>query len=89
MLSDTVFPNIIHLLDRTETNIILIWSDKVILGEVLSNKCFIIAAHVVRTQSIARFIDWDQYAIYHAVRPGTSLHIASFTLNMGNFIAFN
>ena len=53
--------NIIHLLDRTETNIIFIWSGKVILGEakpspnitlsdqinmilgeVLSNKCFII-----------------------------------------------
>ena len=51
----------IHLLDRTETNIIFIWSGKVILGEakpspniilpdqinmilgkVLSNKCFII-----------------------------------------------
>ena len=51
--------NIIHLLDRTETNIIFIWSGKVILGkakpspnitipdqinmilgEVLSNKCF-------------------------------------------------
>ena len=55
--------NIIHLLDRTETNIIFIWSGKVILGEakpspniilpdqinmilgkVLSNKCFIIPA---------------------------------------------
>ena len=54
---------IIHLLDRTETNIIFIWSGKVILGEakpspnitlpdqinmilgeVLSNKCFIIPA---------------------------------------------
>ena len=56
---------IIHLLDRTETNIIFIWSGKVILGEakpspnitlldqinmilgeVLSNKCFIIPATV-------------------------------------------
>ena len=55
--------SIIHLLDRTETNIIFIWSSKVILGEakpspnitlsdqinmilgeVLSNKCFIIPA---------------------------------------------
>ena len=55
--------NNIHLLDRTETNIIFIWSGKVILGEakpspnitlpdqinmilgeVLSNKCFIIPA---------------------------------------------
>ena len=55
--------NDIHLLDRTETNIIFIWSGKVILGEakpspnitlpdeinmilgeVLSNKCFIIPA---------------------------------------------
>ena len=55
--------SIIHLLDRTETNIIFIWSGKVILGEekpspnitlpvqinmilgeVLSNKCFIIPA---------------------------------------------
>ena len=54
---------IIHLLDRTETNIIFIWSGKVImgeakpspnitlsdqinmiLGEILSNKCFIIPA---------------------------------------------
>ena len=54
---------IIHLLDRTETNIIFIWSGEVILGEakpspnitlsdhinmilgeVLSNKCFIIPA---------------------------------------------
>ena len=53
----------IHLLDRTETNIIFIWLGKVILGEakpspnitlpdqinmilgkVLSNKCFIIPA---------------------------------------------
>ena len=74
---------IIHLLDRTETNIIFIWSGKVILGEakpspnitspdqinmilgeVLSNKCFIIPAHVVCTRSIARFIDSDQEAIY-------------------------
>ena len=55
--------NNIHLLDRTETNIIFIWSGKVILGEakpspnitspdqinmilgeVLSNECFIIPA---------------------------------------------
>ena len=55
--------NNIHLLDRTETNFIFIWSGKVILGEakpspnitlpdqinmilgeVLSNKCFIIPA---------------------------------------------
>ena len=76
--------NIIHLLDRTETNIIFIWSSKVILGEakpspnitspdqinmilgeVLSNKCFIIPAHVVCTRSIARLIDSDQEAIYH------------------------
>ena len=75
--------HIIHLLDRTETNIIFIWSGKVILGEakpspnitspdqinmilgeVLSNKCFIIPAHVVCTRSIARFIDSDQDAIY-------------------------
>ena len=66
----------IHLLDRTETNIIFIWSGKVILdevkpgphitlpdqinmilGEVLSNKCFISPVYVVRTQSIAHFID--------------------------------
>ena len=75
--------NTIHLLDRTETNIIFIWSGKVILGEakpspnitspdqinmilgeVLSNKCFIIPAHVVCTRSISRFIDSDQEAIY-------------------------
>ena len=48
--------NNLHLLDRTETNIIFIWSGKVpnitlpdqinmILGKVLSNKCFIIPAH--------------------------------------------
>ena len=56
---------IIHLLDRTETNIIFIWSGikvilgeakpspnitlpdqiNMILGEVLSNKCFIIPVH--------------------------------------------
>ena len=66
----------IHLLDRTKTNIVFIWSGKVIsneakpspniilpdqinmtLDDVLSNKCFIIPAHVLRTQSIARFID--------------------------------
>ena len=90
--------NDIHLLDRTETNIIFIWSGKVILGEakpspnitspdqinmilgeVLSNKCFIIPAHVVCTRSIARLIDSDQEAIYHvAVRPCKSLRIASF-----------
>ena len=76
--------NIIHSPDRTETNIIFIWSGKVILGEakpspnitipdqinmilgeVLSNKCFIIPAHVVCTRSIARFIDPDQEAIYY------------------------
>ena len=68
--------NIIHLLDRTEINIIFVWSGKVILdeatlspnitlphqinmilGEVLSNRCFIIPAHVVCTRSIARFTD--------------------------------
>ena len=73
----------IHLLDRTETNIIFIWLGKVILGEakpspnitspdqinmilgeVLSNKCFIIPAHVLCTRSIARFIDSDQEAVY-------------------------
>ena len=70
------FQNYIHLLDRTETNIIFIWSGKVILdeakpsptitlldqinmilGEVLSNKCFIIPTHVLCTWSISRFID--------------------------------
>ena len=79
-----VYQGIIHLLDRTETNIVFIWSGKVILGEakpspnitlpdqinmilgeVLSNKCFIIPAHVVCTLSIARFIDSDERAIYH------------------------
>ena len=73
----------IHLLDRTDTNIIFIWSVKVILdeakpspnstltdqinmilGEVLSNKCFVIPAHDVCTRSIAGFIDPDQEAIY-------------------------
>ena len=74
----------IHLLDRTETNIIFIWSGKVILGEakpspnntlpdqinmilgeVLSNKCFVIPAHAVcAPRSIARFIGADQEAIY-------------------------
>ena len=39
-----------------------------ILGEVLSNKCFIIPAHVVCTQSITSFIDPDQEAI-HQVAP--------------------
>ena len=71
--------NIIHLLDRTETSIIFIWSGKVILpspnitscdqinmilGEVLSNKCFTIPVHVVCTRSITCFIDSDQEAIY-------------------------
>ena len=82
----------IHLLDRTETNIVFIWSGKVILGEakpspninlpdqinmilgeVLSNKCFIIPAHVVCTRSTARFIDPDEEATYQVacsiVRP--------------------
>ena len=89
----------IHLLDKTETNIIFIWSGKVILGEakpspnitspdqinmilgeVLSNKCFIIPAHVVCTRSIARFIDSDQEAIYHVARsaPLYKLAYASF-----------
>ena len=59
-----LYSSIIHLLDRTERNIIFIWSGKVImgeakpspnvtlpdqinmiLGEVLSNKCFIIPVH--------------------------------------------
>ena len=96
MLSMT---SIIYLLDRTETNIIFIWSGKVILGEakpspnitlhdqinmilvsVLSNKCFIIPAHVVCTRPIARFIDPDQEAIYQVAcsRSCTSLRIASF-----------
>ena len=79
----------IHVLDRTETNIIFIWSDKVILGEakpspnitlpdqinmilgkVLSNKCFIIPAHIVCTWLIARFIDPDQEAIYQVACSG-------------------
>ena len=77
--------SIIHLLDRTETNIIFIWSGKVILGEakpslnitlpdqinmilgeVLSNKCFIIPAHVVCTRST----DPDQEAIYQVASSG-------------------
>ena len=89
----------IHLLDRTETNIIFIWSGKVILGEakpspnitspdqinmilgeVLSNKCFIIPAtlcapgpsHVLLIQTKRPF------TTYHAVRPCKSLRIASF-----------
>ena len=80
---------IIHLLDRTETNMIFIWSCKVILGEakpspnitlhdqiniilgeVLSNKCFIIPAHVVCTRPIARFIDPDQEVIYQVAAVG-------------------
>ena len=59
----TIIKNIMHLLDRTKTNIIFIWSGEailgeakpspnitlsdqinMILGEVLSNKCFIIPA---------------------------------------------
>ena len=94
--------NIIHLLDRTETNIIFIWSGKVILGEakpspnitlpdqinmilgeVLSNKCFIIPATLcapgpshallIQTKRI------NQEAIYHVpVRHCASLRVASF-----------
>ena len=67
--------DIIHLLDRTETNIIFIWSGKVILGEakpspnitlpdqinmilgeVLSNKCFIIPATLSPVPSHALLI---------------------------------
>ena len=85
----------IHLLDRTETNIIFIWS--VILGEAkpspsitlpdqinmtldedLSNKCFIIPAHVVCTQSIARFFDPDQEAIYQVACSAPLYRFASF-----------
>ena len=101
--------NIVHLLDRTETNIIFIWSGKVmlgeakpslnitlpdqinmILGELLSNKCFIIPAYVVCTTSIARSIDRDQEAIYQvAVRPCTSLRIASFIFERGILLRSN
>ena len=83
VMDQSLLTNNIHLLDKTETNIIFIWSGEVILGEaklslnitlpdqinmilgeVLSNKCFIIPAHVVCTRSIARFIDSGQEAIY-------------------------
>ena len=102
-------PSNIHLLDRTETNIIFIWSGKVILGEakpspnitlpdqinmildeVLSNKCLIIAAHVVCTQSIARFIDPDQEAIYH-VACSTPLYKSAYWViyfRTWNYVAF-
>ena len=99
---DSLLSYNIHLLDRTETNIIFIWSGKVILGEakpspnitlpdqinmilgeVLSNKCFIIPATLcapgpshallIQTKRI------DQEAIYQVpVRPCASLRVASF-----------
>ena len=100
---------IIHLLDRTETNIIFIWSGKVILGEakpshnitlpdqinmilgeVLSNKCFIIPAHVVCTRSTARFIDLDQEGT-HQVACRTPLHKSAYFaiyFRTWNFIVF-
>ena len=98
----------IHLLDRSETNIIFIWSGKVILGEakpssnitlpdqinmilvsLLSNKCFIIPANVVCTQSIARFIDPDKEAT-HQIACSTPLHRFAYCViyfRTWNFIA--
>ena len=49
---------------KPSPNITLSDQINMILGEVLSNKCFIVPAHIVCTQSIARFIDSDQEAIY-------------------------
>ena len=49
---------------KPSPNITLPDQINMILGEVLSNKCFIIPAHVVCTRSIARFINSDQEAIY-------------------------
>ena len=98
----------INLLDRTEINIIFIWSGNailgeakpspnitlpdqrnMILGEILSNKCFIIPAHVVHTRSIARLIDPDQEDIYQ-VACSTLLYKLAYCViyfRMWNFIA--
>ena len=51
---------------KLSPNIILPDQINMILGEVLSNKCFIIPANVVCTRSIVRFIDPDQETIYQA-----------------------
>ena len=60
-----------------------------ILGEVMSNKRFIIPTHVVCTLSIMRFIDPDQEATYQ-VACSTLLHKFAYCvvyLRTWNFIA--
>ena len=61
-----------------------------ILGEVLSNKCFIISSHIVCTRSIARFIDPDQEAIDQVAYSAPLYKFAYCVIDFRtqNFIAF-
>ena len=58
-----------------------------ILVEVLSNKCFIIPAHVVCTRSIACFIDPDQEQLHSQHCLSTALALAvSFSTLIGLYL---
>ena len=75
---------------KPNPNITLPDQTNMILGEVLSNKCFIIPAHVVCTLSIARFIDSDQEANYQ-VACSTPLYRFAYCVicfRTWNFTAF-